>query len=89
MPYKYITLDVQEQVGTLRMKRPPRNLLNIPMMEEINQALLSLREYPDLAVLVIRGNKGNFCEGIDLKEHVPAKVRRMLQVYMRIFETIR
>jgi enoyl-CoA hydratase/carnithine racemase len=89
MPFKHIRLDVSDQVGTLLLNRPPRNMLNIAMMDEINQALLSLREYPGLAVLVVRGADGNFSEGIDLKDHVPTKVRRLLQIYMRIFETIR
>jgi enoyl-CoA hydratase/carnithine racemase len=89
MPYKRIELETKDQVGTLLLNRPPRNLLNIAMMEEINRALLSLREHPDLAVLVVRGANGSFSEGLDLKDHVPTKVRRLLQIYMRIFETIR
>jgi enoyl-CoA hydratase/carnithine racemase len=89
MAYRYIELHASDRVGTLLLRRPPRNLLNIAMMEEINQALLSLREQPDLAVLVVRGADGNFSEGIDLRDHVPTKVRRLLQIYMRIFETIR
>lgn len=91
MEYKYVELSLNEetQCATLLMKRPPTNLLNIAMMEEVNEALQSLRGLPWLEVLVIRGADGTFSEGIDLKEHVQKRVQRLLQVFLRIFETMR
>lgn len=89
MEYKHIRLETGEKVATLALHRPPRNLLSIAMMEEINDALLSLRDRPAPQVLVLRGAGGTFSEGWDLKEHVQKKVQRMLQIYLRIFETIR
>src|SRR5690554_3665425 len=61
MAFKHIALDVDEKVATLRLNRPPENLLDIAMMEEINEALFSLRG-DTLEVLVVRGTDGNFCE---------------------------
>jgi len=91
MEYRRITvaLDEELQCATLVLNRAPANLLNIAMMEEINDALQSLRGHPWLEVLVIRGANGTFSEGMDLKEHVQKRVQRMLQVYLRVFETIR
>ncbi|MGH7449611.1 MAG: enoyl-CoA hydratase/isomerase family protein [Longimicrobiales bacterium] len=91
MDYKRITLELNEesQCATLLLDRAPSNLLNIAMMEEINEALQALRGHPWLEVLVVRGANGTFSEGMDLKEHVQKRVQRMLQVYLRIFETIR
>ena len=73
----------------LWLERPPGNLLNIAMMEEINEALLGLREETSLEVVVLRGAKGTFSDGWDLKEHMQRRVQRLLQVYARIFETLR
>lgn len=84
-----IELDEESQSATLLLNRPPANLLNIAMMEEINDALQSLRGHRWLEVLVVRGTDNTFSEGIDLKEHGQKRVQRMLQVYLRIFETIR
>ena len=84
-----LSLDEEAQCATLLLNRAPANLLNIAMMEEINEALQSLRGHPWLEVLVVRGANGTFSEGMDLKEHVQERVQRMLQVYLRIFETIR
>lgn len=91
MEYRHISLEMDEdtQTATLLLDRAPGNLLNIAMMEEINDALQSLRGHTWLEVLVVRGANGTFCEGMDLKEHVQKRVQRMLQVYVRMFETIR
>jgi enoyl-CoA hydratase/carnithine racemase len=91
MEYEYIELRLNEELqsATLLLKRPPTNLLTIAMMEEVNEALQSLRGLPWLEVLVLRGSNGTFCEGIDLKEHVQRRVQRLLKVYVRIFETMR
>jgi enoyl-CoA hydratase len=91
MDFKHISLEASEasQCATLLLNRPPKHLLNIAMMEEVNEALQSLRGSPWLEVLVLRGAGGTFSEGIDLKEHVQNRVQRLLQVYVRIFETMR
>lgn len=91
MIYEHVKLELDEdaQYATLLLDRRGTNLLNIAMMEEINEALLSLRGRSWLEVLVIRGAQANFCEGLDLKEHGQKRVQRLLQVYIRIFQTIR
>jgi enoyl-CoA hydratase/carnithine racemase len=89
--YKRIELNVDEeaQCVTLVLSRAPANLLNIAMMDEINDALLSLRGNRWLEVLIVRGAGGTFSDGLDLKDHVSRRVQRMLQVYIRIFQTMR
>jgi enoyl-CoA hydratase/carnithine racemase len=89
MEYEFIALEVDNKVATLRLARPPRHLLNITMLEEINGALLSLRQFPELEVLVVRGADGNFCEGIDLKDHNQRRVQRLIQLFTRVFELLR
>ncbi|MEX1183978.1 MAG: enoyl-CoA hydratase/isomerase family protein [Gemmatimonadota bacterium] len=91
MDYEYIDLALDEgtQSATLLLDRAPANLLNIAMVEEVNDALQSLRGLQWLEVLVVRGANGTFSEGIDLKEHVQKRVQRLLQVYLRTFETMR
>jgi enoyl-CoA hydratase/carnithine racemase len=91
MAYSHIKLELNEaaQYATLVLDRPPTNVLGIAMIEELNEALLSLRGQRWLEVLVVRGANGTFSEGLDLKEHVQRRVRRLLQVYIRYFETIR
>lgn len=89
MNYQYLRLEVRPPVATISLDRPPGNLLDIDTMEEINAALLAVRNESMVDVLVLRGAHGVFSMGIDLEEYARDRVQRMLQVYSRIFETIR
>lgn len=89
MEFEHIELGIADKVATLRLARPPGNLLDIAMMEEINGALASLRDHGTLEVLVLRGSDQSFSDGLDLREHTQKRVQRLLQVFMRIFETMR
>jgi enoyl-CoA hydratase/carnithine racemase len=91
MDYRRIRLDIDEdrQQATLRLAREPANLLNIALLEELNDALQSLRGLPGLKVLVLRGSDEVFSDGFDLKDHGQKRVQRLLQVFVRVFETMR
>lgn len=91
MSASYTRLDVSHagQAATLTLQRPPDNLMSIDMMDEINGALLSLRGEAALKVLVVRGSDAVFSRGIDLADHTRDRVARLVQVFHRIFETIR
>jgi len=89
MEYEYVTTEIEGKVAVLKLRRPPSNLLNIAMMEELNDALMALRSKAKLQVVVLRGGDGLFCEGIDLKEHSQKRVQRLIRVFLRIFETMR
>ncbi len=89
MPYQHLKLAVDGEVATLRLHRPPANLLTIALLDELNDAVLSLRSQKRLEVLILRGSPECFSEGIDLEEHVPERVHRLMQVYMRLYETLR
>lgn len=88
-PFVVLEMSHEGQVARLTLQRPPDNLLSLEMMEAINVALLGLRDAPDLKVLVVRGSGTAFCSGIDLSEHSRDRVTRLVQVFHRIFETIR
>lgn len=89
MSYQNIRIEREDQWAKLVLDRDGGNLLNIDVMEEMNEALLELRGEPGLEVLVVCGSGTTFCEGLDMAEHRRERLQRLLQVYSRIFETIR
>jgi enoyl-CoA hydratase/carnithine racemase len=89
MAYQHIRIDTNGKRATLTLDRAPGHLLSIEMMDEVNQGLLDLRDRAALQVLVIRGAEGVFSEGMDLADHDRGRLQRLLQVYGRIFETLR
>lgn len=89
MAYQFLHLDIQPPIATIRLDRPPENLLSIDVMEEINAALLAIRRNPAVGILLLRGADKVFSRGIDLEDHTRDRIQRLLQVYARIYETIR
>lgn len=89
VPDRFIESTVDGSVATLTLDRPPHNIMNIEMMEQMNSALLDLREASECKVLVIRGRGRTFSMGVDMADHTRDKVGRTLQVFHRIFETMR
>jgi len=88
MSYKFIKLDVQDRAGFLTINKPPYNVLDIPMMKEINNALDKLKE-KDLNILVI-GSEGDkaFSAGVDVSDHTEDKVDEMIEVFHGIFKRL-
>jgi cyclohexa-1,5-dienecarbonyl-CoA hydratase len=85
----HVEITYSGRVATLTLDRPPLNLMNLAMLEGMNQRLLELRDHTELKVLVLRGKGRAFSAGIDIGEHTPDKVARLVQVFHRVFETIR
>jgi cyclohexa-1,5-dienecarbonyl-CoA hydratase len=86
---RLVTCRYDGGVATLTLCRAPLNIMNIAMMEQINTLLLDFRDHPELKVLLIRGDGDAFCGGVDPADHTREKVARMLQMFHRIFETMR
>ncbi len=89
MSYQFLQIEETSEVATLTLKRAPGNLLNIEMVEEMNEALLRLRALRSLEVLIVRGSPDCFSDGFDLNELGTARTHRLIQVYMRLFESLR
>jgi cyclohexa-1,5-dienecarbonyl-CoA hydratase len=75
-----IALDVHAPVARLTLHKPPLNIIDIPMMEELADALDAIESNPRIAVIVISGST-NFSVGVDIAAHIPAKIQEMLSKF--------
>ncbi len=67
MKFTTILHSVDEMIGTITLNRPEaNNTFNIPMAEELNNALRLMDEDSNVNVVVINANGRNFCTGIDV-----------------------
>ncbi|HXX34620.1 MAG TPA: enoyl-CoA hydratase/isomerase family protein, partial [Thermodesulfobacteriota bacterium] len=85
MAYKHIQTELKEGVATLTLNRPPLNVLNIEMMEEINAYFEGLLQEKGLKLLVIQAAGKAFSAGVDVGEHLGALVYKMIEVFHRMF----
>ena len=86
--YEFFEVEVSGGVATIRMNRPPLNVLHNPMMAEFNALLESLLASADLAAVVIRGNGKAFSAGVDVADHSAGRVAEMIGLFHGIFRKL-
>jgi cyclohexa-1,5-dienecarbonyl-CoA hydratase len=85
--YEFLAVDVADGIATITLNRPPVNVLNIPMMAELNGALEAVLA-GDLAAVVFRAEGKAFCAGVDVSDHSADKVGEMIEQFHGIFRKL-
>ena len=87
--YRHIKVVREEGVSRLILARPPLNVMNIAMMEEMLAAIESIGREKDLKVMVIEAEGKAFSAGVDVADHAEEKVEEMLSLFHNIFFALR
>jgi cyclohexa-1,5-dienecarbonyl-CoA hydratase len=85
MGYEFIETEFADGLGTIILNRPPANVLNIAMMEEINDTLEGWQGQKDLKVLLFKAKGKGFSAGVDVSEHMGDLAPKMIEGFHRIF----
>jgi cyclohexa-1,5-dienecarbonyl-CoA hydratase len=85
---KCIKIDNNGQVARIILDRPKHNVLDIPMMQELNLELEKIAADDELKCVVITGEGRSFCAGVEVADHRPDNVDAMVATFNRIFELI-
>ncbi len=85
MTYKDIEVSLENGLGTITLNRPPVNVLNIAMMEEINNALDSWQGDKGLKVVLFKAKGKCFSAGVDVGEHMGGLASKMIEVFHGMF----
>ena len=64
----FVTVTVDEGIGTIRLDRPPMNALNASIQEELRAAAASVAADDSVAAVVVYGGEKVFAAGADIKE---------------------
>jgi len=83
--YKYIEFKEEKDVARITLNRPPMNVLNIDMLNELTYALKAVQNLNNIKLLIIDAKGKAFSAGLDLKEHNPEKIESIISVFHRVF----
>ena len=76
-----IKVEKKERVSRITVDRPPLNVLDIPLLRELDATLVSCAKESQTDVLVIQGaGQKAFSAGVDIRDHTREKVPEMLDV---------
>jgi cyclohexa-1,5-dienecarbonyl-CoA hydratase len=85
MEYKHIEASFNDGLGVITLNKPPVNVLNIAMMEEINNALDSWQGNKNLKVVLFNAKGKCFSAGVDVGEHMGDLASKMIEDFDGIF----
>jgi len=85
MGYEHIETDFKDGLGTITLNRPPVNILNIAMMDEINEVLEGWQGKKDLNLVLFDAKGKCFSAGVDVGEHMGDLAPKMIGVFHRMF----
>ncbi len=85
---EFLKIENDGQVARITLDRPKHNVLNIPMMNELNAELEKIAAADELKCIVITGEGRSFCAGVEVADHKPCDVDEMVSTFNRIFELV-
>ncbi|HME42919.1 MAG TPA: enoyl-CoA hydratase/isomerase family protein [Syntrophorhabdales bacterium] len=86
MAYQLINYEKKEKVARITLNVPPLNWITIPMLKEINEALVDVGKDQTVKLLVFdhAGEKA-FSSGVDVADHTEDKVEEMIKTFHQMF----
>lgn len=87
MSYRYLKVKDDGGITSITLNSPPLNVLTISMMEELISALNWAKVQPG-NVIVLDAEGKAFSAGVDVADHTPDKVDKMIDVFDRLFHTM-
>ena len=87
--YKHIIFDTSSYVARITLNNPPYNVLTVPLMMEMTQAVESLNGRGDIKCIVLDSSQKAFSAGISLEDSKADRVFQTLDSFTHIFQAIR
>jgi cyclohexa-1,5-dienecarbonyl-CoA hydratase len=82
---KHIGVNIDGGLGTITLRKPPVNVFNIEMMDEINDALRGWIQEKDLKVVLFNAEGKCFSAGVDVGEHMGDLAPKMIESFHGMF----
>ena len=79
----------ENAVFTITLNKPPLNIIDIPMIEEICAALRQAEADPDIGIILFRGaGPKGFSAGVSVQDHTPERVGELIPKFDDIFRLL-
>jgi cyclohexa-1,5-dienecarbonyl-CoA hydratase len=87
MTTQNVLLEMRSTIAHVILNRPPLNVIDITTLHELNDAFTTLRNDP-CKVIVLGANGKAFSAGVDIKDHTPDKVEKMMTALEDVFNAL-
>jgi cyclohexa-1,5-dienecarbonyl-CoA hydratase len=84
--YEYIRFETTASVAHITLNFPPYNVLTVPLMNELAEAIESLDGRNDLKCILLDSSQRMFSAGISLEDSKPGRIFQTLDAFTRVFQ---
>ncbi len=86
--FKYIKFDPSTVGARNTLNHPPYNVLTVPLMTELAEAIESLNGRADIKCILLDSSQRTFSAGISLEDSRPDRVFQTLDAFNHVFQAI-
>src|SRR5436305_12619498 len=86
---KFIKFEASSYAARITLNHPPYNVLTVPLMTEMAEAIESLNGRSDVKCILLDSSQKTFSAGISLEDSKSDRVFQTLDAFSRIFPAIR
>jgi cyclohexa-1,5-dienecarbonyl-CoA hydratase len=83
-----INVEVNAPVARITLNHPPLNVIDLPMMGELQPALAEIESRIDVSTILFQGDPRAFSVGVDIKAHLPEQIHEMLTSFHAVIRAI-
>jgi len=83
-----VVSEIREGYARITLNQPPLNIIDIPMMEEMQDAISKVASAARVKVLVFDHSGKAFSAGVSIQDHSPDKVEMMLEKFHGVFRLL-
>jgi cyclohexa-1,5-dienecarbonyl-CoA hydratase len=86
--FKFIKFDTSTFAARITLNYPPYNVLTVPLMIELAEAIESLNGRSNVKCIVLESSQKTFSAGISVEDSRPERVFQTLEAFNRVFSAI-
>jgi cyclohexa-1,5-dienecarbonyl-CoA hydratase len=83
-----INVEVNAPVTRITLINAPLNVIDLPMMQELQQVLGEVESRTDISTILFQGDSRAFSAGVDIKAHLPEQIHEMLTSFHAVIRAI-
>jgi cyclohexa-1,5-dienecarbonyl-CoA hydratase len=83
-----VKLNVTVPIARVKLTNPPLNVIDLPMMQELQPVLGEIESRADISIILVQGDSRTFSAGVDIKAHVPEQIHEMLTNFHAVIRAI-
>ena len=84
----FLDFDINNNIAKITLNNPPYNVLTVPLMKELADAIESLDGRRDVKCIVLGSSQKTFSAGISIEDSKPDRVFQTIEAFNRVFRAI-